>query len=85
MTNSQNTGLPVSGYRPQSDAAVEKVQKNKAIEERVLRLFDELAIDPEVDKRWLAIGRTGIEQGFMAANRAVFKPSRVELPEDWPQ
>lgn len=80
----QHTGLPVSGYRPQSDAAVEMVNQNKALEERVLRFLDELAASNEVsvDPRWFAIGRSHIEQGFMAVNRAVFQPGRVSLPED---
>ena len=75
-------GLPVSGYRPQSETAVAKVNANKEIEERVLRLLDALALDDTVDRRWLAIGRTAIEQGFMAVNRAVFQPGRASLPED---
>jgi hypothetical protein len=75
-------GLPVAGYRPQDGTAVQEVNTNKEAEERVLRILDDLAADPEVDKRWLAIGRTQIEQGFMAVNRAVFKPGRVVLPED---
>jgi hypothetical protein len=75
-------GLPVAGYRPQDGTAVQKVNTNKEAEERVLRILDDLAADPEVDKRWLAIGRTQIEQGFMAVNRAVFKPGRAVLPED---
>lgn len=75
-----NVGLPVSDYKPQSDEAVELVNANKRAEEMVLRMLDELAAREEVDKRWLAIGRTQIEQGFMAVNRAVFKPGRVRLP-----
>ncbi len=45
-----------------------------------------LAAQPEgtVDKRWLAIGRTAIEQGFMAVNRSIFKPGRVVLPDEVP-
>jgi len=78
----QHQGLPVSGYQPQSNAAVAAVQANKGIEERVLRLLDQLSGDPDTDKRWLAIGRTAIEQGFMAVNRAVFRPIRAGLPED---
>ena len=78
----KHEGLPVAGYRPQDGTAVQKVNTNKEAEERVLRILDDLAADPEVDKRWLAIGRTHIEQGFMAVNRAVFKPGRVVLPED---
>ncbi len=37
---------------------------------------------PSLDKRWLALAKTQIEQGFMAMNRAVFQPGRVSLPED---
>lgn len=76
--------LPVSGYRPQSDLAVELVNQNKAAEEAVLRLLDGLAEFPGIDRRWLAVGRTHIEQGFMAANRAVFRPGRVQLAGDAP-
>ncbi len=74
-------GLPVSGYRPQSSTAVETVNIHKDMEERLLRHLDLLKADPGMDQRWLAIGRTGIEAAFMAINRAVFKPSRVALPE----
>ena len=77
-------GLPVSGYRPQSVEAVETVNTSKALEEHVLRLVDEVSDDTELqaDKRWLAIARTDIERGFMALNRAVFKPERAVLVPD---
>tara|TARA_R110000868_G_scaffold368852_1_gene631984 strand:- start:8641 stop:8889 length:249 start_codon:yes stop_codon:yes gene_type:complete len=78
----QHDGLPVSGYRPQSGDAVATVNASKEVEERVLRMLDDLSKDPDTDKRWLSIGRTAIEQGFMAVNRSVFKPARVQLPED---
>jgi hypothetical protein len=45
-------------------------------------MLDQLAAMPGIDGRWFAIGRTGIEQGFMAINRAVFKPGRAALPGD---
>lgn len=74
-----NPGLPVAGYRARSDDNVAVVNVNKEIEERVLRILDDLKARPGIDGRWLAIGRTHIEQGFMAVNRAVFQPGRVEL------
>lgn len=77
-----NPGLPVSGYKPQSDERVAVVNANKALEERILRQLDELKADPSIDQRWLAVGRTAIEKGFMAVNRAIFQPGRVSLPED---
>lgn len=82
MTEPKHEGPPVAGYRPQDDNALHLVNINKHLEERVLRRLDFLADISEVDKRWLAIARTQIEQGFMAMNRAIFKPTRVALPED---
>lgn len=72
-------GLPVGGYRPQSAEAIAAVNSVKVYEETVLRILDAVAADPELkaDPRWFAIGRTQIEQGFMAINRSIFKPSRL--------
>jgi len=75
-----NIGLPVGGYRPQSDEAVDLVNANKRAEEMVLRILDDLALRDDVDKRWLQAGRTQIEVGFMEVNRAVFQPGRIRLP-----
>ena len=79
---SEHKGLPVHGYQPQSDSKVVEVNVNKVLEERVLRRIEELQKLGSCDPRFLAIGRTGIEQAFMAINRAVFQPGRVALPED---
>lgn len=76
-------GLSVAGYKPQSQSAVDLVNVNKRLEEQLLRHLDSFAGD--IDKRWLAIGRTHVEQAFMAINRAVFKPDRVTLPDDPPK
>lgn len=79
---SMHEGLPVAGYTKQSMTAVDQVNANKAVEERVLRIIDWLQKTGEGDPRWLAIARTDLERGFMALNRAVFKPTRIKLPED---
>lgn len=68
----------MSGYRPQSQERVDAVNKMKEVEETFLRLLDDL-VSKEVDQRWLALGRTHIEQGFMAINRSIFRPERVKL------
>lgn len=81
-------GLPVDGYRDQTALAVGEVNTFKRTEERILRRLEALAQGgpdmPSVDGRWLSIGRTQLEQAFMAINRAVFQPGRVTLPEDTP-
>jgi hypothetical protein len=85
--------LPVAGYKPQTPATVAFVNALKEQEERTLRLLDQLdtvgadvvvqvEAMPAPDLRWVAIARTSIQQGFMAAARAVFQPGRVKLPED---
>lgn len=81
----QVPGLPVAGYKPtQSAAKVALVRSFKEDEERLLRRLDELRSAPEgeIDQRWLAIGRTHIEEGFMFVNRSAFQPGRVALPGD---
>lgn len=71
-------GLPVEGYKPQSQSNVDLVNYNKRLEEKVLRQMDHLATIDYIDKRWLAISRTQLEQAFMAMNRSIFKPGRLE-------
>jgi hypothetical protein len=78
----QHEGLPVAGYKPQDAAKVAAVNANKEAEERILRALDVLQGQEGVDQRWLAIGRTMIEQGFMAINRSIFRPDRAALPDD---
>jgi hypothetical protein len=74
--------LPVAGYTKQSEENVQMVNQNKQAEERILRCLDLYAATPEFDQRWVAIARTHIEQGFMAMNRAIFKPGRTKLDGD---
>ena len=73
---------PVEGYQPQSDEMVRLVNANKVAEEIFLRRMDDMKGADEIDQRWLAIARTNIEQGFMALNRAIFRPGRIELDGD---
>lgn len=81
---SEHQGLPVSGYRPQSDTKVAVVNTNKELEERCLRQVDAMQADTAAghDPRMIALARTGIQDAFMWLNRAVFQPARVPLPED---
>ena len=69
--------MPVAGYTAQSDDIIKTVNENKQLEETVLKQLDVLKARTDVDQRWLAIGRTHIEEAFMAINRALFKPQRL--------
>lgn len=80
----EHTPLPVAGYTTQSAENVALVNQNKILEERVLRQLDLVASFSDVDQRWASIARTHLEQGFMAMNRAVFRPGRIvgDLPSN---
>ena len=78
----EHTGLPVAGYVPQSTDKVAIVNSAKELEERVLRHLDALKANADCDQRMVSIACTGIQEAFMWANRAVFQPTRVKLPED---
>lgn len=81
-TDQKHDGLPVAGYAPQSSRNVGLVNDNKVLEEQVLRQLDHLFSVEGLDKRWLSVARTHVEEGFMAMNRAVFQPKRIALPGD---
>jgi hypothetical protein len=73
--------LPVHGYKAQDSQSIMRVNNNKILEEQVLIILDEMSAFPsDFDPRWTSIARTYLELGFMAMNRAVFKPDRVKLP-----
>lgn len=69
--------MPIAGYTAQSDDIIKTVNENKQLEETVLKQLDALKARTDVDQRWLAIGRTHVEEAFMAINRALFKPQRL--------
>lgn len=74
-------GLPVAGYKSQSDWAVALVNDNKRLEERVLRQIDFHQTGPmahELDQRMVALAKTSIQEAFMWLNRAVFQPERLK-------
>lgn len=76
---SEHKPMPVAGYTPQSQDRVEAVNYNKRLEEQVLRAIDHIQRNGSFDQRWASIARTQIEQGFMALNRAIFQPTRIDL------
>jgi hypothetical protein len=79
LTVTEHKPIPVAGYKPQSQETIDRVNDNKRVEEALLQTMDEMQGDANFDQRWLAIARTDIEKGFMALNRAIFKPDRVKL------
>lgn len=69
---------PIKGYSTPTVDTAKVVNRNKILEEMVLRMLDEHFKDATYDGRWLAIAKTHFQEGFMAMNRAVFQPKRIE-------
>ena len=72
---------PIAGYRKLEPEMIEMANKNKLIEELALRQLDlhvRKHYSQEIDQRWVEIARTKLQEGFMALNRSVFQPTRIE-------
>lgn len=66
----------IKGYRRLSEDEIKQINQIKDGESMITTLIDILGHYPEYDQRWVAIGRTHIEQGFMALTRAVARPGK---------
>jgi len=71
MSNKQE----ISGYRVLSEEEIALVNKIKAKAVEIGELVDLLTAMDSTDKRWVEIGVTDIQKGFMSLNRAVTKPT----------
>ena len=66
----------IKGYRDLSQDEIDVMNEIKAEGERLSALCDKLtsALHPVSDGRWVAIGKTHLQQGIMALVRAVARP-----------
>lgn len=73
--------FPLKGCANQTGDNAYAANSAKEWEERVLRFFDQLERQG-ADPRSIAVARTSTQQAFMWAVRGIFKPTRINLPED---
>jgi len=66
---------PITGYRMLTENEIAAMNEGKAIAVQVGEWVDRLLADPSTDKRWVAIGKTHLQQGFMAALRGIAQPT----------
>lgn len=66
----------IKGYRDLSQAEIDMMNEIKMEGERLGVLCDKLtsATHPTIDGRWVAIGKTHLQQGIMALVRSVAQP-----------
>ena len=69
----ENQHREIIGYRELSQAEIDAMNRVKHLGVEVgalIEYLDNLNADP----RWLAIARTALQKGFMAATRSIAKP-----------
>lgn len=82
------TQLNITGYRQLSETEAQLINEGKALAEQVgawiakLRQYGDTnrpgtaaVSGPPLDQRWVSIGATHLQQGFMAAVRGIAQPS----------
>ena len=67
--------VDIKGYRQLTKEEQELINMVKDMAEEVGEVLDSLERREGVDKRWLAIGRTDLQKGFMGVIRSVAKPT----------
>lgn len=70
---------PISGYRDLTDDEIDTINQIKEKAAEVGVLCDKIesgmhGANINVDPRWLAIGRTDLQKGFMSLTRAIARP-----------
>jgi hypothetical protein len=76
-----NQHRKIAGYRELNREEIKYVNELKKTERLLLGRLEEMQIDcPEYDGRWLAIGITHLQQGFMAAYRSITRPDDKAEP-----
>jgi hypothetical protein len=71
----ENQHRKITGYRDLTQNEIDAMNSIKALAEKVGDIVSnmESSLGAE-DKRWVAIGKTHLQQGFMALTRAVARP-----------
>ena len=68
-------GILIPGHRELNDAEARLIQRVKRAEFELQAVITELQLSEITDKRWVAIGVTDLQKGFMALTRSVGKPT----------
>lgn len=76
-----NQHKKITGYRDLTEEEIALMNEGKALAEQVavwiekLHTSDAVPTEEGIDKRWLSIGKTHLQQGFMAAIRSIARPT----------
>lgn len=70
-----NQHQKIKGYRDLSEEEIALMNEGKALAEQVGEFVKKLVASEGIDQRWVSIGRTDLQTGFMALIRSVAQPT----------
>lgn len=71
----ENQHQKITGYRDLTQHEIDAMNKVKEAAIEVGDIIATLRSVPELDQRWVSIGATDLQTGFMALIRAIAKPT----------
>jgi len=69
-----NQHRKIKGYRDLSQVEIDAMNAVKGKAAEVGELISKLEGNDELDQGWVAIAKTDLQKGFMAATRSIAKP-----------
>lgn len=70
-----NQHRQIKGYRELTQAEIDAMNLIKDVAAKVGEITELVKKTPGADQRWLAIGITDLQKGFMALTRSIAKPT----------
>lgn len=65
----------ITGYRQLTEVEVALMNEGKELAKQVGEYIAKLRATEGLDQRWVSIGATGLQQGFMATTRGIAQPT----------
>lgn len=71
----ENQHQHIKGYRDLSQAEIDAMNECKALAEQCGAMIAKLRAQDGLDQRWVSIGATQLQQGWMAVIRGIAQPT----------
>ena len=71
----ENQHRHIKGYRELSQTEIDAMNTIKELGIELSKIVEALESGIDNDQRWVAIGKTHLQQGLMALTRAIAKPT----------
>lgn len=71
----ENQHRQIKGYRELDETEIAAMNQIKELGAKVGELVEVLKANTQMDQRWVAVGATDLQKGFMSLTRSVAKPT----------